>query len=235
MDEIGKALKSIFDKLSDFFDIFDLSFFVSGSVITILIMYWLGLRDLYVFNYFEQSGTLIIFIIICYTNGLIAFAIGRWIRMGIWSYFKSKIYKVDNRFDLFDLNFIRILKAHSLDKDEEISSYLNNTDDRGTWRLYVKFWAMIREDEKYNRSLSVLKRYWVMAATYDGLSILMFISLIINFDLGLGFTGDIILSFYGCASICVILLIALLACVREADRYLEYQVEEVVATIANNK
>ena len=37
MEEIGKALKTIFDKIADFFDLFDLSFFVSGIVVFIMV------------------------------------------------------------------------------------------------------------------------------------------------------------------------------------------------------
>jgi len=75
MEEVGKAFKSIFDKLSDFFDILDLSFFVSGVALTLSILFWLNQRDLCTFQEIQFNGILIVYILICYIDGMIAFCI----------------------------------------------------------------------------------------------------------------------------------------------------------------
>ena len=180
MEEIGKALKTIFDKLSDFFDIFDLSFFVSGIATVVCVLLWINLRGFEL--EYDLKGTILVIcsILICYISGLISFVTERWIRMGLGSWIKSKFGKNENRYDSFDKNFIRIINAHGLESNQLFKEYLQRTDFRGTWRLYVRLWAEIRQDPKYANSLSFLKRYWVMAATYDGLSITLLITIILT-------------------------------------------------------
>jgi len=233
MEEIGKALKSIFDKLSDFFDIFDLSFFVSGVALTVSILFWLNQRELYSFQEMQFTGIMVVYILICYINGLIAFATGRWIRMGPWAYIISKRKKKKNRFDLFDAYFFRMINAHGLNNNIMVKEYLDRKEFRGTWRLYVRLWAVIRENKKYANSLSHIKRYWVMAATYDGLSIFLFIAILIIADFGFGIVAEKLISnIWVVVPTIVILLFAFFACIREADRYVEYQIEEIIATFA---
>jgi len=230
MEEVGKAFKSIFDKLSDFFDILDLSFFVSGVALTLSILFWLNQRDLYTFQEIRFNGILIVYILICYIDGMIAFALGRWIRMGIWENIKSKLSKKNNRCKSFEIYFEEMIKAHGLENNPTIEKYL---DRKGAWRLYIRLWAVIRENKKYANSLSVIKRYWVMAATYDGLSIFSLIAILITSDFGFGIFGEkIITHCWAVYPILIIFLFTFFACIREAGRYVEHQIEEVVATIA---
>lgn len=236
MGEIGKALKSIFDKLSDFFDIFDLSFFVSGVAITVSILFWLYQRALYNFQEIKQvieiKGIVLLFILFCYINGLIAFAAGRLIRTEIWEYLKSKFFEHKNRNDSFDTRLAKIIKAHGL-KNDLINEYIERAEFRGIWRLYVRLWAVVRGNKKYANSLSLLNRYWVMAATYDGLSIFLLIVTFIISDFGFGILGDkVIPGLWITFVIIIIVIFAFCACIREANRYLVYQVEELIATFA---
>ena len=236
MGEIGKALKSIFDKLSDFFDIFDLSFFVSGVAITVSILFWLYQRALYNFQEIKQvieiKGIVLLFILFCYINGLIAFAAGRLIRTEIWEYLKSKFFEHKNRNDSFDTRLAKIIKAHGL-KNDLINEYIERAEFRGIWRLYVRLWAVVRGNKKYANSLSLLNRYWVMAATYDGLSIFLLIVTFVISDFGFGILGDkVIPGLWITFVIIIIVIFAFCACIREANRYLVYQVEELIATFA---
>jgi len=231
MEEIGKALKVIFDKLSDFFDIFDLSFFVSGVFSTGIVYGWITFRG------FDQSSSLsslpvIVVILICYIAGLTSFAVGRWLRTGVIGFIKKKYIRFRYKDFAFDRFFIKILKAHGLDQDSTIKDYLERSLYRGTWRLYVRLWAEVRATSDLTQSLSFLKRYWVMAATYDGLtfSFLLGILLIIEIQIDAGRTlSEGIPYFFGIISFFFIILII---CLREANRFLEYQVEELVATVA---
>ena len=243
MEEIGKALKSIFDKLSDFFDIFDLSFFVSGVALTVSVLFWLNQRELYAFQEIQFKGVIIVYILICYINGLVAFASGRWIRMGVWAHFKSKSKRTEkkyhpdtplnNRYDLFDAEFRRKIYAHGLETNHIVAEYLDRKNCRGTWRLYVRLWAVIRDNKKYANSLSLIKRYWVMAATYDGLSIFLLVAILIVADFGFGIFGNsVIAPCWLVYPIILIMILTFFACIREAERYVDYQVEEVIATFA---
>ena len=122
MEEVGKAFKSIFDKLSDFFDILDLSFFVSGVALTLSILFWLNQRNLYTFQEIQFNGILIVYILICYIDGMIAFALGRWIRMGMWENIKSKLSKKNDRFKSFEIYFEEMIKAHGLENNPTIQN-----------------------------------------------------------------------------------------------------------------
>ena len=236
MTEIGKALKVIFDKLSDFFDIFDLSFFVSGVATTASILLWLHWRDINLDYGNKSSLFVILLILICYINGLVSFALGRWIRMGnLVDKVKINIFKKENRFKTFDDRIIHIISAHGLESHDYFKSYLSRTKYRGTWRLYVLLWAEMRQDEKYSTSLSFLKRYWVMAATYDGLSISVFVSLLLVLESYLGIIGgQAIMNPTIGVPINVLQVFMFIACLREANRYVEYQVEEVIASKAQS-
>lgn len=236
MEEIGKALKTVFDKLSDFFDIFDLSFFVSGVATTICIYWWLSLRNIRFEDYQVNTAFTVTVILMCYVNGLISFAAGRWIRMGIGGWVKSFFNKKLNRYDSFDATLIRIIKAHGLESKRFFRDYLDRTEHRGTWRLYVRLWAEVRQKKKYSSSLSFLKRYWVMAATYDGLSITLMITILLTLDCWIGVFGHRLIDtpMMGIAAIAVQVFM-FLACLREADRYVEYQIEELIATISTKR
>jgi hypothetical protein len=110
--------------------------------------------------------------------------------MEILAYPSNIIRQRKNQPKSFDERFGKILKAHGLNEDAEIKQYLDRVDSRGIWRLYVKFWADLRNDVKYANSLAFLKRYWVMAATYDGLSISLFIAILLLIEAKIGLIGN---------------------------------------------
>lgn len=232
MEEIGKALKVIFDKISDFFDIFDLSFFVSGFFTTGVIVIWIKLKGLPLPIHFNETKSIIVIVLFCYVNGLLSFALGRWLRMGILNYPSNLIRKRKNLPHPFDERFEKILTAHGINSDPKIQGYFSRDKERGIWRLYVLLWAKLRNDEKFAKSLAFLKRYWVMAATYDGLSISIFVSILLVIETKIGLVGKAMnLDFKLFTLIVVFLFILLAACVREAKRFVEYQMEEIVPSI----
>lgn len=216
MKELGNALKSIFDKISDFFDIFDLSFFVSGVIAFLSLLVWTRKFD---FIYNLQLGTgpqWIVVVLVCYVFGLVCFASGRFVRKTLTT-------------DKFVHNFKNTLNTHGVNKTDLVSEYTGRSNnDRLYYRLYVRLWAEIRQDSSLSSSFSLLKRYWVMAATYDsvGMSFIVWIvtliSLIRSNLLALSFGIFIIL----------ILLMAVIICLREARRYENFQIEELVASYA---
>jgi hypothetical protein len=233
MEEIGKALKTIFDKLSDFFDIFDLSFFVSGVATTLSIVFWLNIREIFIISSINFDGFFIVEILICYISGLVSFAAGRFIRMGFGGWLSSKFGKKIKRNDSFDSKLLCIIKAHGLEENPIFQSYLLRTEFRGTWRLYVRLWAVLRGNPKYSQSISLLRRYWVMAATYDGLSISIMIIIFMFLDLLIGITGaPFSINPYLSIIFILSLIFFFFACLREANRYVLYQIEEVIGTIA---
>jgi len=226
MNDFGSALKAIFEKIGEFFDLFDLSFFVSGVLAACgfgQLIYLAGFRYSLDLNGFPKViSTIILF----YIAGLICFALGRWFRIGIIE--KKKRSE-------FDRDFICILQAHGLADDPTIKAYIARQESRGIWRLYVRFWAELRENPSVSRSVSLLKRYWVMTATYDGLTVALLVWIIVitfwMFDSGVSIKLPISVGIGGI----VILICLVIGCVHEAGRYFTYQLEEVVATIASKQ
>jgi hypothetical protein len=221
--EAGEGLKSILERVADFFDIFDLSFIVSGAATTAALLFW-GWRA------GVQPPPLprgwiagLVLVVVCYIVGLICFAMGRWIRMG-WRSRKAEIQ--------FHTRLVKVLSGHGLLQEPPFAEYLARHEERGDWRLYVRMWAELRSSSDLAASFSLLRRYWVMAASYDGVTIALLVWAGVVVSCGLGFGGarriDTSLALPGT----LILLIAAVACSREAGRYVKYQVEELVASIA---
>lgn len=73
-----------------------------------------------------------------------------------------------------------------------------------------------------------------MAATYDGLASTFIITLLLSIESWVGVVADPSIDNHLLGSFIVVIQFAIfLACLREANRYVKYQVEEVVATIAD--
>lgn len=225
MEELGKGIKTIFEKVGDFFDIFDLSFFVSGigTGSAFIYIYYLN-HDTSDFELKSSFLEVLLIIIFFYIMGLISFAIGRFIRLETS---KVKAYKK------MDEKLRQVIKVHDLEKKQPFKMYLElPQEDRGAWRLYVRLWAKLRDEPRLSNSFSQVNRYWVMSATYDG----VFLSLI-TWALTLGYLVFInrelvdIDKYWG-SGLIIFLIIAALSCIREAKRNLFNQVEEIIAIAA---
>lgn len=226
MKEIAEALKVLFDKISGFFDIFDLSFFVSGAVSLCALIFAVNLSGKPVFEPLQGGFRIAAMILFCYVSGLFCFAVGRWIRM--------TFQNVKDRTE-FNEQFMQIINAHGLALKEPFKDYIerasSQSDARVLSRLYVRLWAEIRQIPDLAPSLILLKRYWVMAATYDGLAvaILTWALVIGTWCFGFGINSKLNLNL-GLLLIAGIAVTAI-ACIREAGRYEHYQREELVATM----
>jgi hypothetical protein len=221
--QIGEGLKSILERIGGFFDIFDLSFFVAGATAFAAVAYW-GWRAN--FSMPAISPTWVFgagLIMACYVAGLVCFACGRWLRMG-WRRRKS-----DDEFaDLFE----RVLAGHGLYGVQEFTDYTNRTDYRGVWRLSVRLWAEVRVSKALAPSFALLNRYWVMAATYDGLAMALVVWACVCMICAFGVAGAKPLDKRLAIPLALLLLVFAAACSREASRYNRFQAEELVASIA---
>ena len=232
MKELGEALKAIFDKVGQFLDLFDLSFFIAGG--TAAGAAWTWLHYSHHLPTVQFAGWIFVLAVIVgiYASGLVCFCIGRCFRTigrALWGRIRGK-----GTHSSFDDCFLKSLRGHQLDTIEPFRSYLaiQPPMSRGIWALYVRLWADLRSDPKMVTSVSLGNRYWVMAATYDGLAfaILMWGLVSASFSFGWATPAilEIRLGWFGIASS----LLAAWACLREAARYTEYQVYELVAATA---
>lgn len=225
MKELGEALRVLLAKISDFFDILDLSFLISGAAFVGAFYFWGRLYgNISLLNFFAKLSLLTL-IILCYISGLICFALGRWLRTTL-------TYKQEEK---FKNHFVEVLSAHQLDKELPFKPYLKGRGHSDVWRLYIRLWAEIRQNPTLSPSFSLIRRYWVMAATYDGLAfvILSWIIIVSFARFVLAFS----LSLITYIIIMILLILVLYACMREARRNQEHQVEELIAsiTVSRNK
>jgi hypothetical protein len=224
MKELAEAIRSIFEKVADFFDIFDLSFLVSGITAVTAVLFWPPARSAARLQIHSTSAKFLLFLVGSYVAGLCCFAAGRYLRMG---------RRGPARFNRFDALIYEILRAHGLIQYQPFSSYIDReADNRGLWRLYIRLWAEARRRLHPSPTLSLLNRYWVLAATYDGVSValLAWVGLLVVWMSGTGFDSALT-PWVGVPVIIGIFLLAI-ACSREAGRYVHYQAEELIASIA---
>lgn len=220
MKELAEAFKSFFEKISDFFDIFDLSFFISGLIASSAVafgMYIYGFNILKI--NFSPLGYVYIAVIV-YVFGLLCFSIGKILRSLLKFLDKHNIeYYVQE-----------YLKAHNLSEDPLYKKYLTN--DAGKMQLYVFFWARIRHNPVYAPTYSLLKYYWVRTAVYDGLMVAVILWSIVLFGWIYHFPIDIFAAKMACVVSSIFLLFASIACAMESFRHRKCQVEELIAAIA---
>lgn len=176
MKELGEALKLLLMKIGDFFDILDLSFLVSGIASASAIFLGAKFCGVDIKPLLSSKLWLLIGGLFCYISGLASFSVGRWLRQTLIPLFRRTKREAD-----FDQRFRRVLNGHGLSDQEPFKSYLEREDSRGIWRLYVRLWAEIRHAREVVPSLQLLRRYWVMAATYDGIAVSFLLWAILTF------------------------------------------------------
>jgi len=220
MKELGEAIRVIFAKIGDFFDILDLSFLISGAAASGAL--WFLTYHYHLAWPVMLSGTslLVSLFFICYLSGLICFALGRWLRGLLLGSQKG-----------FVTIFRAVLEAHGLDEFPLYKPYLER-NPRGLHSLYVRLWAELRETPELAPSMALCKRYWVMAATYDGVAfaLLIWMGSIILWKSGL--LPDAPPTHQAFGLMLLVMGFALYGCLREAARYKLNQIEELVATLA---
>jgi hypothetical protein len=246
MSEVVKAVKPLFDKFIDFFDIFDLSFFVSGATFVAAIAWAQLTPNLEVLlgyppSVSEDDGVagmpgvgIIVLVLASYISGMACFAVGRFVRKWLYRAVDNYNRKVGKRPPSM---LLAELAQHGLiAKDPDNGGWkvtdhgrkvrwLHRYFERGgqgqETALYVRMWAEVRQRELFAPSFSLLRRYWVSSATLDGLFVALntwaILLALVQHD---GGWIPTLATFAGA-----------LFCLREARRYSEYQREELVGTL----
>jgi hypothetical protein len=247
MSEVAKAVKPLFDKFIDFFDIFDLSFFVSGATFVAAIA-WAGLTpalaQLIGLEPIQAEGTwfansempsvaVAMLVLASYVSGMTCFALGRFVRKWVFRG-KDRLTGDDKRRGTLLLD--ELVRHGMLLRRPDGSGFgVSNHGRRIPWlaryvdgelpqqaALYVRMWAEVRQRERLSPSFSLLRRYWVSSATLDGLFV-AFGTWAILFALDAGDAREWFPS--------IATTVGAVFCLREAERYGVYQREELVATM----
>ncbi|HZS41223.1 MAG TPA: hypothetical protein VFF06_30550, partial [Polyangia bacterium] len=146
--DISEALKSIFERIGDFFSLFDLSFLVSGAVCLGAVVVGAHLSGtttlVRFFDPAEWPAThTIAVVLICYVLGLVCFALGRIVQ----AYGKAKLYTTV---------FPESVKQHGL--MPLYGSYFekNEKGRDASATLYATLWVQVRQLKSLAPSLSLL-------------------------------------------------------------------------------
>lgn len=216
---------SIVTKISDGLNFFDFSYFISGFMTYVTILY-------FVHELFgkELVGNvwllLVVSIVFCYALGVLSYSLGKRIRMKVLFGKDGKAKKYFNSLsfeELFDKakkdNFPKM-------SDEERKKMLS--EDSGV--AYSMMWMMVREKDKEhkdNRECDVfypfLFRQWVMQAVCEGLcfSFLLMALLAVVLLIKMPEKWMYVMVIVGA-------LIAMKASAYEARRFAENQIKELV-------
>jgi len=232
MREFGEALRLLFTKLSDFLDVFDLSFLISGGMTVIALVYvgWATKLPIP-----ALSGDRVFFIgfgalLVAYVSGLVCFTVGRFLRRLAQKATGGPWYGRGTRLD-------DVVRAHGLQANPRFASYFGGDGSApASPYLYVRMWAELRHDAARGASMTLLTRYWKLAATYDGMAanallwayIFATAPFLPDFVEHTQHIPPAIISW----SLAAMFAVAFGACIFESQRYERYQLEELAATIA---
>lgn len=189
MTELAQASRALVDKAFGLLEVFDLSFFVSGAALIAALFFadllpgstlLLGMQD----HQLQDVPALGwgILIVASYIAGLACFSLGRGLGRRIFEYLGLH----RGHLSIFDL-----LVHHALLRFEArgweitdagagipwLERYVEAANNRPTGSsmvgvesaLYVRMWAQLRRNQDLGNSFGLLRRYWVSAATLDGL------------------------------------------------------------------
>ncbi|MEM7155038.1 MAG: hypothetical protein AAF799_19475 [Myxococcota bacterium] len=228
MSDLGTAASKIGDKIVDILDIFDLSFFISGAVgIGALLV---TLPDGSSLNPLRtealSGGASFVLVLGAYVVGLICFAVGRPFRgrLARWSKMSldHEVFHAALEGQRLDGEASEALRRHFGHDPTETSPAMRTA-------AYTRMWVHVRSYPELTESFNLLRRYWILTASYDGVATAILLWLI---PLFLGRFGDP-LSTVTPWFAAVGLICAALFCWHRALVHKHYQIQELVATVAH--
>lgn len=226
-------IKNIVNKVSEGLNFFDFSFFVSGFLTFVIIEYAVNVLN-YRYIYFSSFMDYVVAVVFIYILGIISFVSGRFLRTKIRNRLEvdgkpTKWYQVST-FKFIYTNTLTQLNVEAIDGVPRTDSAL----------AYSKMWIEIRKNDKEGKFYRDLYRQWVMQAVCEGLLFSFLLALLFSIILPIyewnsnGNMPHIAIYKLGlCGSI-----LGILVCLREAQRYAENQIKEVIISyllLKNNK
>lgn len=229
MSSVADATGKFADRIVELLDIFDLSFFVSGAAglgaLIAATRLFGGPLPPAVTRIFDVDGPelgasmLFVGVVASYAVGLGCFAAGRVARARIHPENSATLMK-------------RAIKHHRVGDVLDLAPYLEPGDDQDArlGSLYNRLWVHVRTIGELSATFALVKRYWVLAATFDGLGVALLLwlwPLLGGLVMGGGLSGPVV------AGLSVTLVVSALLCWRQAAEYRRYQVDELVATVVH--
>ncbi len=260
MSGLSSAGARIGDKIVDILFIFDLSFFISGAVGVAAFLQFRSPKAgvLEVVDGASAAGMFAL-VLGSYALGLICFAIGRPLRKLLEGSPLADSLRKAQRWVLSTLRIqaasaggsprstdqaLRdLMRAHGLIDAEGreasaeplLGTYFGYDPTRPDFSsLYTRMWAHVRSFSSLGESFSLLNRYWVLSASYDGVGVAVMMWLLPLWGPLLDKPGAQQGSDWAVAvGLSLATFVATYYCWRRAREYKRYQVEELVATVAH--
>jgi hypothetical protein len=229
MSEVARAVNALFDKL---FEILDLSFVLSGATFIAALAWDPRTSELDIPKLVEGPLGIAILVIAAHTAGMTCFAAGRQIRNWLTTLFRRPP-PIDQLFNqLIRHGVIAERGNNEFEFTGKVdipwlARYIDGPKGPQPYALYARLWAEVRQQERLMPSFSLVRRYWVSAATLDGLFIALLTWTIFLFPLDSAAWDRVgvfpsLLAFLGSGF-----------CLWEARRYAKYQIEEIVGTVVH--
>jgi hypothetical protein len=229
MSEVARAVNALFDKL---FEILDLSFVVSGATFIAALAWDPRTSELDIPKLVEGPLGIAILVVAAHTAGMTCFAAGRQVRRWLTMLVRRRP-AVDELFgQLIRHGVIEARLDHTFEFTGKVeipwlARYVEGPKGGQPYALYARMWAEVRQQERLLPSFSLVRRYWVSAATLDGLFVALMTWAVFLFPLdALAFERigvfPSLLAFLGSWF-----------CLWEARRYARFQIEEIVGTVVH--
>lgn len=254
LEALANAIKPILQRIADFFDLFDLSFFVSGGISLMAVLYLARGSGVQMPGE-AGAGWALACLVLAYFLGLICFAVGRSLRR-LLGWVRDLVLEMrDKRKEPFGKRLYEMVDHHGLLEDEIVGTYVTRDGDLpvARTRLYSRMWAEIRERPKLKESFEFINHSWILAATYDGVAAAALVwagALVLGKDLvgseagasttlpdGLFDPQAAVTMLQEPLVTPIVITLAIFAVIAsfEARRHGEHQVEALIATMAHLK
>lgn len=224
-EDVATGVKGLFDRVGEFFHIFDLSFLVAGASTLSALLFAIGVTPWALAGLKLSLGGGVALLLLVYIAGLLSFAIGRQISVQV---FRTGILRQSLK---------TALQWNGLESVPSIEVFLKDpkkADDAegslGEQTLYGRLWQELATRQPKSLPFYHVSRYWAMAATYDGVAASFLAWCVAGIVAGIPHVAPL--------RVTIELLIAPVAagaaviCFRQAARYYRYQIGDVVAALA---
>lgn len=220
-NSLSQGVGSILNGISGFFHIFDLPFFVSGILISSTV-------SIYTLNTskFDPPDTpfpdwliWILFFVLTYVIGLVAFAIGRWVND---KWFRKNV---------LDKDFRDLINNHNLNKKDFVKTY----DKNDNWELYARLWQELVHSKDNSLAIKHLSRYWALSALFDGVAISFFTISVLTFVSNYSWFFEPIFSSKLNWTLTISFFLLFILSLGQGAKYYKYQIADLIATIATIK
>lgn len=171
LEALATAIRPILQRIADFFDLFDLSFFVSGGISLMAVLYLARGSGVEMPGQ-PGVGWALACLVLAYFLGLICFAVGRSLRRFL-GWVRGVVRDLRNTPTTpFAQRLYEMVSDHGLVEDDIVGTYVSRDGPApaAKGRLYSRMWAEIRERPDLKESFDFIQHSWILAATYDGVA-----------------------------------------------------------------